>query len=92
MTHDKVLEVIEMYEKFLAERGIPKAAADLTTPAPPMPLQLAHCNDMLDDMKSFCAQDRLGKAYRWLGFVQGVLWSAGIYTIKEMADHNRTPV
>ena len=28
-----------------------------------------------------------GKACRWIGFVQGVLWSAGVYTIDEMREH-----
>ena len=32
---------------------------------------------------------RLGKADRWLGFVQGVLWFMGDKTIDEMRDDNR---
>lgn len=27
------------------------------------------------------------KAHRWLGFVQGVLWTQGIYTIDELRAH-----
>jgi len=30
------------------------------------------------------------KAMRWLGFVQGVLWLKGYYTIEEMKGHNRS--
>lgn len=41
---------------------------------------------MLTRMKCF---DDVEKAFRWLGFVQGVLWTKGIYTIDEMRDHNR---
>ena len=29
------------------------------------------------------------KMFRWLGFIQGYLWSANIFTIEEMKDHNR---
>ena len=29
------------------------------------------------------------KINRWLGFVQGVLWTTGVYTIDDMRDHNR---
>ena len=32
------------------------------------------------------------KAMRWLGFIQGVLWICGIYTIDEMREHNRDSV
>lgn len=31
------------------------------------------------------------KFNRWLGFVQGILWSLGEYTLNEMRDHNRRP-
>lgn len=30
-----------------------------------------------------------GKANRWLGFVQGVLWVAGLRTVAAMRDDNR---
>ena len=30
-----------------------------------------------------------GKCNRWLGFVQGVLWMSGIYTIDQLRDHVR---
>ena len=29
------------------------------------------------------------KAMRWLGFIQGVLFAKGVYTIDEMREHNR---
>lgn len=31
----------------------------------------------------------LGKAMRWLGYVQGVLSVAGIFTVNELRDHSR---
>jgi hypothetical protein len=52
-------------------------------------LRLEHCHGMLEQMEKFIAQGSTGKADRWLGFIQGVLWSEGIYTLKEMRDHNR---
>ena len=30
------------------------------------------------------------KFNRWLGFVQGVFWMYGTYTLDEMKEHNRT--
>jgi len=29
------------------------------------------------------------KAMRWLGFVQGVLWLHGDFTLDQMREHNR---
>lgn len=29
------------------------------------------------------------KTNRWLGFIQGVIWTSGIFTIDDMRDHNR---
>lgn len=40
---------------------------------------LRQMHDILDD----------GKFYRWLGFVQGFLWSLKLRTIDEMKDDNR---
>lgn len=29
------------------------------------------------------------KAMRWLGFMQGALWMAGIFTLEELKEHSR---
>ena len=34
-------------------------------------------------------RQRWSKIHRWIGFIQGVLWVEGIYTIDEMGEHNR---
>jgi hypothetical protein len=31
------------------------------------------------------------KAFRWLGFVQGVLWTNRVYTLDNLKSHNRPP-
>lgn len=47
-----------------------------------------HCAWMCDEIvKGAMSQD---KAMRWLCFVQGCLWTHGIYTIDEMKDDNRS--
>ena len=33
---------------------------------------------------------KIEKANRWLGFIQGVLWNKGYFTIEEMKGHNRS--
>ena len=39
---------------------------------------LSHCHNMLNRMGSFTKEERLDKARRWLGFIQGVLLANGI--------------
>lgn len=34
-------------------------------------------------------EESLDKAFRWLGFVQGVLWALNIYPIHDLKNHNR---
>ena len=44
---------------------------------------------MLDKMEIFIKEGRMDKVYRWLGFIQGVLWSQRIYTLADLMNHNR---
>ena len=51
-------------------------------------LSLGHICGMLDKMIEFALDGKVDKAYRWLGFVQGVLWTNNIYSIDELKMHN----
>ena len=48
----------------------------------------AHCAWMLPEMKKFVEEGRLDKVQRWLGFVQGALWAAGVGTIDAFKHMN----
>jgi hypothetical protein len=45
---------------------------------------------MCEQIKIFVEEDSIGKANRWLGFVQGVMWMTGFYSVDEMREHNRS--
>ncbi|MDD2696684.1 MAG: hypothetical protein PHE52_00800 [Candidatus Pacebacteria bacterium] len=47
---------------------------------------------MLDKMEGFLKEGRIEKAFRWLGFIQGCLWSTGEYTLEDLMNHNRPDV
>lgn len=49
----------------------------------------AHLLTMIPEMRLMIAEGRREKAMRWLGFMQGVLWVSGEYTLDELKDHNR---
>jgi len=85
----KILEVINIYRKHFAEKGIgimdfshgeiPRFEYEI----------LAHCHGMLDKMEGFIKEGRIEKAFRWLGFIQGCLWSTGQYSLEDLKNHNR---
>lgn len=90
MTGDKVREVLNCYRKKFQEMSIPQKRL---SPKDPFPKSnediLAHCHAMLDEMESFIKDNRMEKVFRWLGFIQGCLWTTKIFTIEEVKNHNR---
>jgi hypothetical protein len=44
---------------------------------------------MFPKMVQFVSEDKIEKAMRWLGFVQGVLWVCGVYTLEQLKADNR---
>jgi len=93
MDGKKVLEVIDTYEQELKRRGATPLKADHNQVLDPATdnraVCLGHCLGMIPQMREFIATDHLEKTFRWLGFIQGVLWPLGIYSIDEMKNHNR---
>ncbi len=81
MTDEKILEVIELYENAVKE--VFEEDKELTLP-------IEHISTMmLPNMKVFLQQGRREKAFRWLGFVQGVLWCEMWFDIDELKEHNK---
>ncbi|MDO8496810.1 MAG: hypothetical protein Q7S43_05165 [bacterium] len=90
MDGNKILEVIAIYRKHLTEdHGVPKIDYPHDKPVFYKHKILSHCHGMLDQMEEFVRQGRIDKAFRWLGFVQGCLWSERCYTLDELKNHNR---
>jgi hypothetical protein len=52
---------------------------------------MRHAMWMCEVSLGFIRDGQAGKADRWLGFVQGVLWACGHYTIDEMRVHSTEP-
>jgi hypothetical protein len=77
----QILRVVGHYEKNLAEKGVEKKKNG-------SPLE--HIRWMcfeIPDMVMMKGWEP--KVNRWLGFIQGVLYSNKIYTIDEMRNHNK---
>jgi len=88
-----MLEVVQQYRALLTH--IPPAQAPGTHPPSPR-AAFAHVHYMLEKMESeFLNPETFNektwdKANRWLGFLQGVFWMQGTYTLEQMKDQNRT--
>ena len=89
MDLDSFRTVLSIYRQEFEERGIPKQEAQHDSFPPNDSEYLAHCHAMLDEMDTFVEEEDMDKLFRWLGFVQGCLWSAEIFTIEELKEHNR---
>lgn len=91
MTPEKLLSVIDEYEDIFRAMGItsqdsphceimgPEDGADV----------LAHCYGMLSKMRVFIMEKRIEKTMRWIGFIQGCLWSYGIFSLGQLQEHSR---
>ncbi len=80
MTSEKVLAVLDRYEISI---GLHANAVDVD-PAK----QFEHLLSMIPRMRVFVSEGRMDKVFRWLGFMQGVLWTLEVYTLDELKEHN----
>lgn len=92
MTNDKLVEVFQFYREELLKSGVHgHQLDDPTTPVGSIPLevQLGHLVYMCETAIGFVQEGRTEKAFRWLGFIQGVLWKQGVFTLEGLKNHSR---
>lgn len=90
MDAHKVFEVVDRYRKYFEERRIGKSNFPHDRISGNEKEILEHCHGMLDQMEEFVKKGEMGKVFRWLGFIQGCLWSLGDFTLEDFKAHNRT--
>jgi|SRR3989344_6265719 len=96
MTKEKCLKVISFYRQYFEKENIPKGEVPHgVNLVYAYRLQLhgkatMHAHGMLDQMEVFITEGRMDKFFRWLGFVQGVLWTSGHFSLEELKNHNRS--
>lgn len=88
MTPKKILEVIAIYEAILAQ--LPKQQIVRYDAFPTSHELLCHLHWMCGEMRVFVQQGRLDKAFRWLGFIQGVLAAKELRTIDQLREDSRS--
>ena len=91
MDGTQLLDVVERYDALLERMGVEVLECDHAESCVARGPALSHVRSMVPQMREMVAAGKLEKAFRWLGWMQGVLWSFGVYTLEEERDHNRAP-
>lgn len=74
MTDEKIREWLDRYEQKLSELDHQ---------------QVYHLRTMIPRMRVFLEEQRREKLMRWIGFIQGALWSEEVFTLDELKEHNK---
>jgi len=89
MNSEKILEVIRIYRNYFEAKGIGIMDLSESDKSNSEEEILAHCHGMLNKMEVFIKEGRIEKTFRWLGFIQGCLYSTGQYSLEDLKNHNR---
>lgn len=90
MNKKQCANLVAAYQYELDQREIrPRRALQTRHPSPEA--ELAHARWMIERMKEMIViwPKKREKFFRWLGFVQGVLWANKIFTLTKLRSHNR---
>ena len=93
MTHDEQLAVLRFYDEKFTKWEPQQTSKTLDGPVG-MGRGVKHTRWMVQEMIRRIEEDNEtspGQADRWIGFIQGVLWTHGLYSIADMAGHNVPP-
>ncbi len=91
MTPEKIISVVEMYEKRLREAGVGKIRMEPSKSFAELNKDelLAHAHYLCDGVKEYAKDpERQGKTGRHLGSLQTLLSVAGWYTLDMLMRHN----
>jgi hypothetical protein len=89
MTADQVLAVVSKYEKLFGD--LPGVRFPADKKGPDYLEAQKHLVWMFAQTKAYATTD-VEKAMRWLGFIQGVLWSKLGFSIDQMREENSAKV
>lgn len=92
MDLERVRAIVEFYDAHLQNVGVPVRKLPL---APEVARRVGeapewqHLRYMFEEMRKMISEGRTEKAMRWLGFVQGVLWTTGAFSLDDLKNHSR---
>lgn len=75
MLKNDILKIVDFYKNLLLDSGYKSKQNGK---------ELEHVLYMIEKIETL----ELDKAFRWLGFIQGILYCKGIFTIEELKKHS----
>lgn len=84
MTKEQILQVCADYIQYLDGYEMKKNSNAIGSYD-----RICHCKWMLNEIPHYIEINKIEKVMRWLGFIQGVLWSNDIFSIDDMKNDNR---
>ncbi len=88
----KQKNLIQTYCLVLKERGVNEQEFLGSEVSPSKAQTLAHAFGMLNRMEELLEKEEIDKFNRWLGFIQGIFWNNGMYSIAELREQTRSIV
>lgn len=94
MSDAKMRSLLDGYEtklNFIRKEFSIRPLDEIIAPGtdPSVGAKIVHAQGMIPKMRVFLYEGRREKAFRWLGFLQGVFWMLNLYTVEELANHSR---
>ena len=90
MSNEQCFELVAFYKSILKMRGYMAKRVDSLDRRPDPDMSYQHALYMLNRMEEFIKEGKREKFFRWLGFVQGILWLLGDLTVEDLRNHNRS--
>lgn len=100
MTYEQVLKAIRLYRTVIqahheADFGVPAVPKQMDLKAPfssgacnsTIP---SHCLYMCEKIEEFMRSGDIGKAWRWYGSLQTLLWTMHYFSFDELGIHNKS--
>jgi hypothetical protein len=85
MSPEQITELMHYYTRIIQ---VEPARGDASSHNRDSNMALRHIVWMCGEVIEFAKTQRMAKANRWIGFIQGVLWYYGILSIDQMREHN----
>ena len=87
-TKKQVQEILVLYQEKLKKKVFGKEIFSADSLHPSQHQSLLHAKWMIEQALLFLENpEKKQQTQRWLGFLQGILWCCGVYTINQLRDH-----
>ena len=84
LSREGLIKALDVHERVLKSLGHEARMLDRFMKAPSHWQVIQHAMAMCPMMRDLIAAGKLDRANRWLGFLQGLLWTQGLVSVNEL--------